>query len=122
MNRQQDHVAEKKEQLLEAIRSSSTFRRFSDISARMAENEEVKGRVDLFREKVYRAANAREPEDKLDEMQLLFEECREVRENPLAAEYLTAEMELCRMLQQICMDVMTVADLQIDSFMDNLDL
>ena len=122
MEREPDHVNECMEKLLDAIRTGNTFRRFEEISRRLEGQVDLKERIDSFREKAYQVSNKVDTDDMLDEMRVLFEERRKIRENSLAAEYLSAELELCRMLQHICLEVMSIIDLQIDSFIDRIDI
>ena len=121
MEKEPENVYALKEKLLEAIRDSAPSKRFETISKRLEGNDELRERIDRFRERTYQVSNTEDPANMLDEMKILFEERRKVRENSLVAEYLSAELELCRMLQHICRDVMSVTDLQLDSFIDRID-
>ena len=45
---------------------------------------------------------------------------QQARRDPLVAEYLDSELGTCRLLQEICLDVLSVTDLEIDSLKDLL--
>ena len=115
-------VAESTRQLLEAIRESEVCRRFEAAKRRIEGCEQEKHMIDAFREKAYLLSNNINASEMTDEMDRLAEERQEIRKNPLIAEYLTSEMEYCRMLQAICMEVISAADLQIDDFIDNIEI
>ena len=104
------------DELLDEIRGSETYIRFMKASALMDEKPEKKAKADAFRSWAYELSNSEDPLEPPSRMQALAEERLRVRQDPLCAEYLDSEMALCRMLQSICLSVISVIDLQIEPF------
>ncbi len=111
-------VSECKKQLLCAIRESKEMRRFETARDALKNHDAEREQIDAFRKRVFLLQNSNESIDMLDEMTGLFQVREELHENPLVGEYLDAELDLCRMLQRISMDVMNITDLELDSFSD----
>ncbi|MDO5344469.1 MAG: YlbF family regulator [Lachnospiraceae bacterium] len=104
--------------LLEAIRNSQEYKNFEKIKEDMEGKPEERKKVDDFRRKAYLLQNSNSSIDLLDEMNRLAFERQEMRKDRLAAEYLSCELSLCRMLQKISMEVMNVTDIQLDALKD----
>ena len=111
-----EEVRAAEERLLEALRESPVLLRFEEAKKQLEGHEEEKQVIDAFRQKAYQLSNTSDPIGALDDVAKLYEERSRVYENPRMAEYLQAEMEVCRMLQLICTHVMEVTDLQIEPF------
>ena len=102
--------------LLDEIKKSSAYTRFETARMLMEEHPEAKAKVDSFRSWAYELSNTDDPLDPPQQMEELAQERLRVRQDPLSAEYLDSEMDLCRMLQKICLSVISVIDLQIEPF------
>ena len=111
-------VKDAENQLLEALREGSVLKRFEAASKMLEGHEDEKQIIDDFRRKAYMVSNTHDPLGAFEDLEALYEERCRIYQNPRIAEYLQAEMELCRMLQRICAHVMEVADLQIEPFED----
>ncbi len=113
-----DQVQERKKQLLEALRGCDEVTRFEKAREAIRGRRDIRERIDRFREQVYTSQNNSSacPEEMLNEMNRLFALREELHKDPLIADYLDSELELCRLLQDICLDVMNVSDLQIGAF------
>ena len=105
-----------KQQLLDEIRGSKEYIRFEKARKRIEGHPEEKEAIDAFRSRSFSLSNSEDPLEPPSNMEDLAKERIRVRENPLSAEYLDAELELCRMLQDICLSVIQVIDLQIETF------
>lgn len=112
------NLEECQEQLLEAIRESSQYRMFAQCKDRLEGMPEKKEKIDAFRRRVFLLQNESDAFDRPGEMSGLFREREELIRDPLIADYLASELSLCRLLQRICLDVMGIADLQIEPFED----
>ena len=115
-------IREKTAELLDAIRESDEFIRYEAAKRRIEGCTQEKQTVDAFRLKAYQVSNMTKPEDMESEMKALAVERARVRKDPVVANYLSSEMELCRLLQEVCGEVLSVTDLQIDDFIDYIEV
>lgn len=115
-----NEVEKCRDDLIRAIRESQERQRFASAKERIAGNEEARKKIDDFRRKVYLTQNSEIRPDILGDMQNLFNERLQIREDPDVAEYLDAELAYCRMVQKICMRIMNIEDLELDNLMDNI--
>ena len=104
------------EQLLDAVRNSEAYLNFEHMKKEIAGHPELRAELDEFRRKVYLMQNSSEAYNLMDELADLHKEKERLYLNPLIGEYLNAELHVCRMLQKISMKVLSVADLEIESF------
>ena len=111
-----DRVEACLEELLQAIGETAQMKRFKECRIQAAAHPECKGQIDQFRKKVFLAQNNEDNEGRLEEMKALMEEREAVRHEPLVAEYLDAELDVCRLLQHLCLSILNVTDLEIDTF------
>ena len=109
-------------ELLTAIKSSEEYRKFEEKKKEIREYPEFKVQIDEFRKRVYLLQNSDSSIDLLEEMSRLLQERQELYQNPLIFEYLTSELNLCRILQRISMAILNVTDMEIDSFEDVISL
>ena len=109
-----------REDFYRAIRSSEVYVRFERVKKALEGQDEKKQIIDSFRERAYRLSDSSEPLDHMDEISELFVTRRQIRKDPLIDEYLTAEHEYCRMIQQICNDLIMLSDVQIDAFEERI--
>ena len=110
------------EQLLQTIWECEKYQRFEEAKRRVEGNEEERRQIDEFRRRAYEVSSAPHFGEDCEDQRTLLEMRAQARKNPLVAEYLTSEMELCRLLQEICGRVMDVTDLQLDAFIDCIEV
>ena len=110
------NVENKKTELLEVLKNSPEVKRFEKARAAIKGRADARERIDAFRSSVYSLHNGPETVDMLDKMNGLFALREELHQDPQIAEYLDSELDVCRMLQKICMEVMNVTDLEIEAF------
>ena len=104
--------------LIEAVRNSEEYQTFEKSKIKVEEYPELKRKTQVFRRRVFLMQNSDDSIDLLDEMNRLFAARNELYQNAIIAEYLTAELRLCRMLQKISMEVVGVTDIELESFED----
>lgn len=97
MNKIQECV----EKLLEVIREDSAYRRYLACEEMLKSNPELKKQIDEFRVAVFHMNNddtQGDLYDITDEVENRYEKLRKV---PEVNAYLEAELDVCRMLQQV---------------------
>lgn len=122
MSEKEKRIRECLDSLIQAVRESDEYARYEAAKQRIEGCVEEKCAVDEFRLKAYQLSNYTQTEEMPDEMKSLAQERIRVRKDPVVAQYLTTEMEFCRLLQSICGEVLSITDLQIDSFIDSIEV
>ena len=94
-----DNVKYKAAELIRTILESDEYRNFDKYRMLLSENHELKDRVQTFRrvrlEEEFSGKNGKEISN------LLVSQYADILNNTIAAGYLNAELELCKMMQQV---------------------
>ena len=101
------------EELLEALKSSDSFRNYQ------LQKERVKGypglveRINEFRKKRFEFQNY-DGDDLFEKIDEFEKEFKDFEEEPIVREYLAAELEICRRIQEINASITDVVDIDMD--------
>lgn len=88
-------------ELIDAILDSPEYKKYDQQLAVMREHPDLKRQVDEFRHENFlmqRSAESDELFDKMDEFSKRYED---FRKNPMVEAFLGAELDFCRMIQDI---------------------
>ena len=85
------------EHYIQAILASQEYTRYACIRDELREYPDLKKKVDVFREKTF---ELHKRDDAFDRMGDFEKEYEELLEQPLASEFLDAELAFCRMIQK----------------------
>ena len=110
------NVEESKDVLLEAIRESDSFQRFNESKKKIEGREDLKRQIDDYRRRCYLLQSSSSSEELDTEIQKVRTDREILKTDPIIQEYLDSELDLCRMLQRISIEIMNVTDLQIEPF------
>jgi hypothetical protein len=114
--------AEVKRKFAEFTKSLRTCREMQEYEmadiALHASPEKVE-KVDAFRKKNYRYQNSTSIEQAGVHLEL-YKEREELRKDIVIDRYLNAELVLCRLLRQISLEILNLAELHLDSLEDIL--
>ena len=110
-----------RDQLLEAIRTSSTCRRYEEKAAALDQDPERRARTDDFRRRSFESQGGLSEGDDIESRHRLFREKQELYADPVIGEYLSSELEMCRMLQNLCLSIISVTDLGVDTLFGDMD-
>ncbi len=108
-------IEECKNQLLLAIRESSACKEFERYREALSADPGKLAAVNAFREKVYRYQLDPEAFGGDEAARELFEERLRIRTDAEIAGFLNTELELCRLLQRLCTEILNVTDMSLDS-------
>lgn len=108
--------------LVEAIQECSVYKDFEKAKSSLKEFPELKKEINEFRKRNFLLQNTKEKVDLYYEIENMQKEFADFRKNPVVAEYITTELAVCRLFQKINQDIMSVVDVDIDDFADELDL
>ncbi len=111
-----------KKDLIRALLCSREYERFEQAKQKIRGQDEKRVMIDEFRRKCYLMQNSFSPIEILDQMEDQFQARLELRRDRDVADYLDSELDVCRMLQRICIDVIMSIDLEIDGFEDSIEI
>ena len=109
------------QELTEAICNCEAYAEYEKAKEKMRENPELLARLNAYRREKYEIQNAENGVDAYDELERFSKEHEEFRRNPLVEEYLSTELEMCRMIQRINQAVTGVVQLEIEEFADVIE-
>ena len=88
-------------QLVRAIQESQEYQEFCRVRDELRQQPELRARMNEMRWMNFELQSTAPSEELYRELNRTWKEFREFRKNPLADEFLKAELAVCRMLQQI---------------------
>ena len=107
-------VEELTKELTEAITDSCEYKRFKEFESEVMKRPDLKRALDDFRRENFRMQYSEDTGDVLSATQELEGHFADIRKQPEVEGYLAAEMELCRMVQEICMSIVEAVDFNMD--------
>ena len=94
-----ENVNQAVEQMVQAIRNTDVYLEYRRQLERVKEQPELKRQIDDFRARNFELQTNKDTNfDKIDQCTRENEACRE---NPLVSDFLAAELDFCRMMQEI---------------------
>lgn len=99
--------------LVQAIGSSEEFIRYQKIREKVHGFPELEQKITEFRKKNYLLQNSQGTVDLFEETDRMEQEYKEFRKNPLVAEYLAAENDICTIIQQINWTLIEELDFEV---------
>lgn len=100
------------EHLIRAILDSETYQSFEIQRDKLKGMPELKIKINEFRIRNYELQNSEHTEDLFDRMDALESEYAAFRENPVVEDFLTAELKLCRLMQEVYARLTEAVDLE----------
>ena len=100
------------EELKQSLLESEAFVRYQKVRAEVHNYPEKEYRLHEFRRKNYFLQNSREQLDLFTEEDRLEQEYADVYKDPLLAEYLAAEVAVCRIIQQVNKELIGCLDFE----------
>lgn len=94
-----EHLDQAVENVIGAIKGSEVYQRYISVLTLVKQQPELKAQIDEFRRKNYEMQSSGEMA--FERIEQFEQEYADFRENPLVSDFLSAELALCRMIQQI---------------------
>ena len=88
------------EELIAAVIASEEYREY-DRQKQMKEQPELKAQIDRFRQENFELQNSVQSNELFDRTDEFSRRLEEFRKNPLVNAFLNAELDFCRMIQEI---------------------
>ena len=100
-------VAEATKKFMEEIRKSDDFQK-----NRIKQQPELFAKVQEYRKKNYELQTGAQGDELFDKMEVFERENENFRKNPLVDDFLRAELALCRMIQEIYVQITAGLDFE----------
>ena len=107
-------------QLVQAIQESQEYQEFCEVREQLRRQPELRDRMNEMRRMNFELQSTAPSEELYRELNSIWKEFREFRKNPLADEFLKAELAMCRMLQQINNEITSAVDLDTEEIVEQL--
>lgn len=90
------------QQLILAILESDSYKEYDIQRRRVNQNPELKRQIDEFRRRNFELQSNNSTLEKIDEFEREYEQFRQI---PMVADFLAAELDFCRLMQDIFLKV-----------------
>lgn len=108
-----DDINKYMELLIQAIKESSEYRLYKQAEASLNEMPQLKIRVDDLNRANHRVHTEKDPQKLFQEIHELNEESKELRRIPQVNTYIQAELDLCKLLQYITLEINGGIDIHV---------
>ncbi len=98
--------------LIGAILDSGEYKEFDRQRTLMKSYPELKEEIDRFRQENYALQRFTEPEELMDKSEEFLQKYEEFRKNPMVEAFLRAEVEFCRMIQEINQEIVEAVNFE----------
>lgn len=99
-------------ELVAAILDSPEYREFDQQLAVMKNYPELKSQIDAFRQENFALQHSTDPEELLDKVDEFSKRYEEFRRNPMVESFLSAELDFCRMVQDINQEILEAVNFE----------
>lgn len=89
------------EGLISVIKNTDKYRKYQMEKEKVNRFPELKEQIDIFRQRNFELQNMQNGEDLFYKMEAFDREYEQFLENPIVADFLAAELDLCRMMQDV---------------------
>lgn len=97
---------------MDVIKNTSEYKEYNFQKEKVKRIPELKARIDEFRAKNYQLQNGAESDNLMEDVERLQRENEKFLENPLVADFLQAELEFCRMMQEVNVRIAEAIDFE----------
>lgn len=107
-------------ELVSAILGSREYQDFQKIREKVAQDPELRKKINAFRRHNFEVQNSAEVLDMYDEIDKMYKEYEEFRKNLLVDEFLKRELRICRMIQQVSIELISAVDLDTQEIAEGI--
>ncbi len=98
------------ESLIAVIHNTKEYQAFLHEKEKVARFPELKQKINEYRLKNYELQNSTNDDELFDKMEEFDREYEEFRDDPLVSDFLEAELDFCRMMQDMNMRITAALD------------
>ena len=113
-----NQIDEPTDELKKAITDSEEYREFRQLAETIERYPDIKRAVDDYRRENFFFQYSDDAGDVMAATEDLSRRFKDVKKQPYVESYLRAEMCVCRMVQEICMNIVSAVDFDVDFLHD----
>lgn len=103
-----------KEPIILFIKNTNEYKKYTYEKERLSQFPELKKQIDEFRRHNYEIQNEEDSDVLFDKIDELENEYAEIEDNPLVNDFLQAEVDLCRLVQEFFISITEALDFDMD--------
>lgn len=100
------------ENLIVAIKDTEKYRKYLREKEKISRIPELREQIDMYRLRNYELQNMTEDEELFHKLEEFEREYEKFRENPLVSDFLAAELDFCRMMQDVNIRITAALDFE----------
>lgn len=106
-------LQEATDHLISVLKQTEIYKVYKMQCSKVNKQQDIKSRVDEYRQKNFLVSNGDlSGEEILSEQEKLMEEYSDILNNPIVTDFLAAELELCRMVQNVNLQLTEALDFE----------
>ena len=107
-------IDELKAELIQAVLDSEEYREYKRLEAEVSKNADLKRAIDEFRRRNFEIQYNDEIQEIDENISQLEAQYADMRNQGLAKSYFSAELCLCRQVQDVCVSLVDAVDFDVD--------
>ena len=107
-------IDELKAELIQAVLDSEEYREYKRLEAEVSKNADLKRAIDEFRRRNFEIQYNDEIQEIDENISQLEAQYADMRNQGLAKSYFSAELCLCRPVQDVCVSLVDAVDFDVD--------
>ena len=107
-------IDELKAELIQAVLDSEEYREYKRLEAEVSKNADLKRAIDEFRSRNFEIQYNDEIQGIDENISQLEAQYADMRNQGLAKSYFSAELCLCRLVQDVCVSLVDAVDFDVD--------
>lgn len=100
------------EELIVAILDSPEYQEYGRVLSVIKNYPDLKDQIDAYRQENFALQHSTEPEELLDKVDEFSRKYEEFRKNPMVESFLSAELDFCRMIQDINQEIVEAVNFE----------
>ena len=104
-------IDELKAELIQAVLDSEEYREYKRLEAEVSKNADLKRAIDEFRRRNFEIQYNDEIDENISQLEAQY---ADMRNQGLAKSYFSAELCLCRLVQDVCVSLVDAVDFDVD--------
>lgn len=107
-------IDELKREIIKEILHSEEYKEYRRLQNEIDRQPDLKRQVDEFRMKNFELQNSSDVPDMYSAMESLNEQYADMRNQDVVNRYLMTEITFCRLVRDVCKDIMDSIDIELD--------
>ncbi|MBQ7955002.1 MAG: YlbF family regulator [Lachnospiraceae bacterium] len=107
-----EQMKEALEGFMEALKETPDYKNYIREKEKVKAQPKLKEQIDEYRKRNFELQNLTEEENLFERVEQFEREYAQFRENPLVSDFLAAELALCRLIQEVNLEIAAALDFE----------